>query len=164
VNLLRLIVCPLLLALGCALPAVRAAEPAAGKKPAREAKRLEQIRASAPIKNFRLPTFTVQGYREFMLRAGEAIIPDAYRIEVKEMELTLFTRTAADEIDAMLAAPSATFFPKVQIVSGDDTMRLERSDLSVSGAGWTYDHKTRKLIITRDARVTFHAPIGDIIK
>lgn len=126
--------------------------------------RAEKIRAAAPIKNFRLPTFTVEGFREFMLRAGEAILPTPGQINVREMELTLFTRTAEEQIDAMLAAPSASFFPKDQVARGDESMRLERTDLTVTGASWTYDHKAQKLTITRDAHIILRAPIGDVIK
>jgi hypothetical protein len=136
---------------------------AAAKEP-RTPSRAEQIRAAAPIKNFRLPTFTAEGFREFMLRAGEAIIPTPDQIKVRDMELTVFTRTAEEQIDVMLAAPSASFFPKDQTVRGDETVRLERSDLTVTGAGWSYDHKAQKLTITRDAHIILHAPIGDVIK
>lgn len=165
---------PLLLA---AATLATAAEPAAktsaktpAKPAAKEAKdspaksRADQIRAASPIKNFRLPTFTVEGYREFMLRAGEAIIPDPSRIDVREMELTVFTRDKKEQIDSMIAAPSATFLPKEQIVSGKETVRMERSDLTVTGSDWTYDHKNQKLIIARDGYILLRAPIGDVIK
>jgi len=124
----------------------------------------DQIRSAAPIKNFRLPTFTVEGYREFMLRAGEAVIPDPSRVDVRDMQLTLFTRTTEEQIDALLAAPSATFLPDEQIARGADTLRMERADITVTGADWTYDHKAQKLTVGRDAHIIFRAPIGDVIK
>ncbi len=164
-NSRRLIACFFLLAASCAEgaePSRKSADDSA-KKPGAKS-RAEQIRAAAPIKNFRLPTFTVEGYREFMLRAGEAVVPSPEQINVREMELTVFTRTAEEQIDAMLAAPSASFFPKDQLVRGDDTVRLERADLTVTGAGWTYDHKAQKLTINRAAHIILHAPIGDVIK
>jgi hypothetical protein len=64
----------------------------------------------------------------------------------------------------MLAAPSASFFPKDQVAQGDESMRLERTDLTVTGASWTYDHKAQKLTITSDAHIILRAPIGDVIK
>jgi hypothetical protein len=150
----------------CAFAAPAPASPAAKAvaKPLASKKTTDQVRAAAPIKNFRLPTFTVEGYREFMLRAGEAMIPDPSRIDVREMDLTVFTRDAEEQIDARLTAPSATFLPNELIARGSDTMRMERADLTVTGAGWTYDHKAQKLTITRDAHIIFRAPIGDVIK
>lgn len=123
-----------------------------------------QVTATAPVRNFRLPTFTDQGFRHTMLVAAEARLPDPARIDLAEMELTLFTGDAAEQIDAMLAAPLAAFFPQKLVATGSDTVRLERLDLTVTGADWTYDHKARKVVIKRDAHVTFRSPVGDIIK
>jgi hypothetical protein len=123
-----------------------------------------EVTATAPIKNFRLPTFTEEGFRHTLLRADEARIPDPARIDLVEMELTLFTGDADEKIDAMLAAPSATFFPQKLLATGSETVRLERSDLTLTGADWSYDHKVRKVVIKRDARVIFRSSIGDIIK
>lgn len=123
-----------------------------------------QVTATAPVKNFRLPTFTDEGWRRLMVVAAEARLPDPARVDLVEMELTLFTGRADEQIDAMLAAPVATFLPEKQFASGAETVRLERSDISVTGADWSYDHPARKIIIRRDARVTFHAALGDILK
>lgn len=122
-----------------------------------------QATATAPIKNFRLPTFTDEGFRQTMIRAVEARLPSAERIDATELELTLFTGDAADEIDAMLAAPVASIFPKKQFASGPDTVRLERIDLTVTGADWSYDHAAQKIVIKRDAHVILRAPLGDIL-
>jgi hypothetical protein len=157
---------PLLLAAATLATATEPAAKPAVKDPkaAPQKSRADQIRAASPIKNFRLPTFTVEGYREFMLRAGEALIPDPARIDVRDMELTVFTRDQKEQIDSMIAAPSATFLPKEQVISGKETVRMERPEVTVTGADWTYDHKNKKLIIARDAYILLRAPIGDVIK
>lgn len=123
-----------------------------------------QVTATAPVKNFRLPTFTDAGFRDIMLVAGEARLPDPARIDVVELELTLFTGAADEQIDAMLAAPSATFFPRKHLAVGSDTVRVERIDLTLTGADWRYDHAARKVLIKRDAHVIFRSAIGDILK
>lgn len=125
-----------------------------------------QATASAPIINFRLPTFTDEGFRQTMIRAAEARLPDPARIDATEVELTLFTGDADEQIDVMLAAPTATIFPRKQLATGPDTVRIERADLTVTGADWSYEHGTRvkKIIIRRDAHVTMRATLGDILK
>lgn len=123
-----------------------------------------QITATAPVKNLRLPTFTEQGFRRTMLRAEEARLPDPARIDVTEMELTLFTGLADEQIDSMLAAPSATFLPEKLFASGAESVRLERADLTVTGTDWTYDHAARKITINHDAHVTLRAALGNILK
>lgn len=122
--------------------------------------------ASAPVKNFRLPTFTDEGFRQTMIRAAEASFPDPARIDVAELELTLFTGKADEQIDAMLAAPVAILFPQKQLSTGPDTVRLERIDLTLTGADWSYEHgdKVKKIIIRRDAHVIMRASLGDILK
>ncbi len=123
-----------------------------------------QVTATAPVKNFRLPAFTDEGFRRLTVVAAEARLPDPARIDLTEMMLTLFTGRADEQIDAMLAAPVATFLPEKQFASGAQTVRLERADISVTGSDWSYDHAARKIVIRRDARVTFHAALGDILK
>jgi hypothetical protein len=162
---------PIILGLLLTAPLVSAGDPAPkGQKAApasptpKTGSRADQIRAAAPIKNFRLPTFTAEGHRESMLRAGEAIIPDPDHVSVRDMDLTLFTRTAEEKIDARIVAPSANFLPRERIVRGSDTVLLERADLTVTGADWSYDHKARKLVINRDAHIVFLAPVGNVTK
>lgn len=119
--------------------------------------------ATAPVRNFRLPTFTAEGHRHLMLRAGEATRPAHDRIQVKEMELTLFKGDAAGSIDAMLAAPSASFWPDRQLAEGSESVRLERADLTVTGADWTYDHPGQSVVIRREARVVFHQTLDKVL-
>lgn len=123
-----------------------------------------KVAASAPIKNFRLPTFNEEGFRHVMLRAEEARVPSPERIDVVEMELTLFTGLADEQIESMLASPAASFFPAKLFVSGDQSVRLERSDLTITGSDWSYDHNDQKVVINRDAHVIFRSAIGDILK
>ena len=127
--------------------------------------------ASAPVKAFRLPTFTDEGFRQTMIRAAEARLPDPSRVEATELELTLFTGRADEQIEAMLAAPIAVILPKTQFASGPETVRVERIDLTLTGADWSYDHAAqkdgrpaRKIIIRRDAHVVMRATLGDILK
>lgn len=119
--------------------------------------------ATAPVQNFRLPTFNADGHRHLMLRAGEATRPAPDRIQVKEMELTLFKGDASGSIDAMVAAPSASFWPDRQLAEGAESVRLERADLTVTGADWTYDHPGQSVVIRRDARVVFHQTLDKVL-
>lgn len=137
------------------IPAASAAEPPAAQP---------RATASAPVKNFRLPTFTTEGFRQIMIRAAEARLPDPARIDAFELELTLFTGDADEEIEAMLASPRAILFPEKQLATGPDSVRLERIDLTVTGSDWSYDHLAKKIVIQRDAHVVMRATLGDILK
>ncbi len=123
-----------------------------------------KVAARAPVKNFRLPIFNEEGFRHLMLRAAEARVPSTEQIDVIEMELTLFTGLADEQIESMLAAPSASFFPTRLLASGSQTVRLERTDLTITGSDWSYDHNDKKVVINRDSHVIFRSAIGDILK
>ena len=91
------------------------------------------VKSSAPVKNFRLPTFNKEGMRTTFLRAGEAVIVSNTRIDVKDMNLTMFTNDDSGRIESVLLSPSATFLTEQQIVSGKESVRFIRDDVEVAG-------------------------------
>lgn len=123
-----------------------------------------QIKTSAPIKELRLPTFDKDGKRETFMRAGEALFVTASRIEVKDMQLSVFTKDGTGAFDTMVFAPSATFLRDKMIVSGGESVRLIRLDLEVTGEQWSYNHPEKRVLIGKNARVIFQDEIKDIIK
>lgn len=122
------------------------------------------VRTSAPIKDFRLPSFDKEGKRSSFLRAGEASVVSPTRIDLKDMHFTLFKKDGSGTFDTILLAPAATFLTDRQIVSGGEFVRLLRADLEVTGEQWSYNHLEKRVLIGRNARVTFPEELKDIIK
>src|SRR6185295_16961963 len=101
--------------------------------------------APAPALNWVLPIFTdKEGFRSMTLR-GTEVRPVGKQIAVTDLSITVFSGNAASQIDSMLLSPSALFSPKENRASGDKSVRYIRDDVEVTGIGWTYDHKTRKV-------------------
>jgi len=123
-----------------------------------------KIKPSAPVKNLSLPTFDKQGNRATYLRAGEALFVTPSHIEVKDMHFTLFTKDGTGAFDSVLLSPSATFRTDQQTVSGKDAVRLIRVDVEVTGEEWSYNHAEKRVLIGKNARVTFLDELKDIIK
>ena len=123
-----------------------------------------QVKSSAPIKNFRLPTFDKNGTRTSFMRADEAIIVSSTQIDAKNMNLTLFTADGSGRIDSILLSPVATAFTDKQIVTGKESVRFMRDDVEVTGDHWTYFHQEKRVLIENNARVTFRDELKDIIK
>ena len=123
-----------------------------------------QIRPSAPIKEFRLPSFDKDGQKTSFMRAAEALFVTATQVDVKELQLTLFTKDGTGGFDTVLLAPSATFKTDQQIVSGKDQVRLIRLDVEVIGEQWSYNHPEKRVIIAKNTRVIFQEELKDIIK
>ncbi len=123
-----------------------------------------QIKSSAPIKNFRLPSFDKAGFRTSFMRADEAMIVSNTQIDVKKMNFTLFTTDGSGRIDCILLSPSATAYTDKQVVTGQESVRFMRDDVEVTGEQWTYFHQEKRVLIKNNARVTFRDELKDIIK
>ncbi|MBW8782602.1 MAG: hypothetical protein JF599_12065 [Verrucomicrobia bacterium] len=129
-----------------------------------QAQSTPQVKSSAPIKNFRLPSFDKDGHRTTFLSAAEAVIVSNTRIDAKDMNLTLFTSDNSGRIDSVLTSPSATVNTDRQTVGGHESVHFLRDDLEVTGEQWTYFHQEKRVLIENNARVTFRDELKDIIK
>ena len=119
---------------------------------------------AAPARNWVLPIFTDKdGFRSMTLRGNE-VRPVGNRIAVTDLSITVFSGDATSRIDSMLLSPSAVFSPKDNIATGDKSVRYITDDIEVTGVGWTYDHKARKVSLQHNVRVTFRAQLNDILK
>jgi len=122
--------------------------------------------AAPPAKNWVLPLFTdKEGYRTMTLR-GSAVQPvGASRIDVVDLNITVFSGDAAARVDSVLLSQAASFFPKTNVATGEKNVRLIRDDFEISGEGWSYDHTAKKISVKKNARVVFlRAELNDILK
>jgi len=123
-----------------------------------------RIANDAPIVNFRLPTFTPEGFRQWLVRGSEARLLSAREIDIRELTLTVFSGDAQDRIDTMILSPAARVVTDTQLVSGPDTIRVIRDDLEASGSQWTYDHREKRIIMKKNVRVTFRAELTNFLQ
>lgn len=123
-----------------------------------------RIATDAPIVNFRLPTFTPEGFRQWLVRGTEARLVSTKEIDIRELTLTVFTADATDRIETMILSPSAKVLTDSQVVSGAGTIRVIRDDLDATGANWTYDHKEKRVSMRRNVRVTFRAELKNFLQ
>ena len=121
--------------------------------------------ATPPAVNWVLPLFTdKEGHRSMTLR-GSAVQPaEGNSIAVTDLSITVFSGDAEAKVDRVLLSPSARFYPKENRATGDKSVRLIQDTVEVTGEDWTYDHKTKKVSINKNVRVTFHAQLNDILK
>lgn len=141
-----------------ALLALLAVAPATAQSPAPKA------RPSAPIKDFRLPTFDKDGKRATYARADEALFVTQTQIDVKNLNFTLFTKDGTGAFDTVVIAPSATFYTDKKLVTGRDSVRLLRANLEVTGEDWSYNHEEKRVVIRKNVRVTFQDALPDLLK
>ena len=124
-----------------------------------------QISADKPVINFRLPNFTPDGFRAWLVRGSEAYyVPKTNQINIKELTLSVFSGKADDKVTTMILSPTATVFPAESVVTGDSTIRVINDDFEATGTGWRYAHKEKKTVIQKKVRVTFHAEFKNFLK
>ena len=97
------------------------------------------------------------------LRGSEAR-PAGETLAVKDLSVTTFSGTAEAQVETILLSPNAVFDPKTNTASGASTVRLIRDDIEVTGRGWTYDHRAKKVSLAADVRIVFAAQLNDILK
>jgi len=117
-----------------------------------------------PARNWTLPLFTKEGYRQMTLRGDEVRPITSDRIDITGMNVTVFSGNADAKVDSVLLSPAATFLISEKIARGDGAVRLIRDDVEVSGEGWTYNYNEKKVLISRHAHVVFHSALPDMLK
>jgi len=123
-----------------------------------------QISTDKPIINFRLPAFTAEGFRAWLVRGSEASFHSQSQIDIKGLTLSVFSGKADDKIATMILSPSARVLPAESIITGESTIRVINDEFEATGTGWRYAHPDRKISITKNVRVTFRAEFKDFLK
>ncbi len=117
-----------------------------------------------PARNWTLPMFTKEGYRQLTIRGDEVHPVSADRVDIAGMNVTVFSGHADSKVDSVLLSPEATFLISEKIARGDKSVRLVRDDVEVSGEGWTYLYNEKKVLISSHAHVVFHSALPDMLK
>jgi len=123
----------------------------------------QPITATTPVQNFKLPTFTPEGYRSMLLRGSSATVSTG-AINLTDMNLTLFAGDATNAVETVILSPVATASPDTGLVRGSDTVRMIRDDIEITGTGWSYDQRHKKVSISRDARIVYRAQLPDLLQ
>jgi len=130
------------------------------------------VAANAPVINFKLSLFDDQGNRTGLLRGSEARYISSSQIDLVEMQYITFLENGSTEVDATLLAPTASVLMEngKARVHGNESVRLIRKNIEVTGEQWTYNHPgkkdttPKKIVIERNVRVVFQIELKDILK
>jgi hypothetical protein len=123
-----------------------------------------RIATDAPIVNFRLPTFTREGFREWLVRGTEARLVSATEVDIRELTLTEFSGDESDRITTMLLSPLARVMTDTRVASGPSTIRVLTDTLEATGEEWTYDHREKRVSMRKNVRVTFRAELKNLLQ
>lgn len=118
----------------------------------------------APAKNWALPLFTREGYHSMTARGSQAEIASAQRIEVIDLNLTVFSGDATDRVETVLLSPAATFLPDQNTARGEAGVRVVRDDLDAKGIHWVYDHAQKKVSLRGQVQIVLNAQMKDLLR
>jgi hypothetical protein len=141
-----------------------AALAAAGLLGCRPRAAAQEIAVAPPAKNWTLPLFTKEGYHQMTLRGDEVHPISSDRVDIVGMNFTVFSGGPDGKVDSVLLSPAATFLINERTAHGDQSVRLVRDDVEVTGEDWSYDYKEKKVLIQRKSHVVFHAALPDMLK
>ena len=97
-----------------------------------------QISTDKPIVNFRLPAFTPEGQRAWLVRGSEARYAGPNEIGIKELTLSIFSGKADGKLDTLILSPVALVHPADAVITGPETIRVISDEFEASGSGWRY--------------------------
>lgn len=120
--------------------------------------------SSAPAKNFEMKLFTREGPISVILRGSRVEQPVSGRLDVVDLNITSFTGNRDLKIESILLSPAASFLVKEQRATSNDSVRLIRDEMEVTGNDWTYERPSNKVTIQKNTRVVFHTPLPDLIR
>ena len=123
-----------------------------------------KVASDQPIINFRIPDFTPEGNRAWLVRGSEARYVGDNQVDVKGLNLTVFTGQPDGKVETLFLSPSAEIRLGDLVASGHDTIRIINDRFEVTGAEWTYSHNEKKVSIGRNVHVVLHTQVKDILK
>ena len=117
-----------------------------------------------PIVNFRVPDFTPEGNRAWLVRGSEARYVGDNQVDVKELNLTIFTGGADGKVETLFLSPAAEIRLDDLIARGPSSIRIINDRFEVTGSDWQYSHKEKKVSIGRNVHVVLQTQVKDILK
>lgn len=123
-----------------------------------------QIAPDQPIVNFRLPDFTPEGNRSWLVRGSEARYVNKGQVDIKGLNLSIFTGLPDGKVETLILSPSAQVLPGDQVVRGQDTIRVINDRFEATGSDWVFSHREKKVSIGRNVRVILHTQLKDILQ
>jgi hypothetical protein len=115
-----------------------------------------------PARNWTQWQYSKEGYLQMTLRADVVRPVTADRIDIVDMNLTVFSGDAARRVDTSVVSPAATFFVRERRASGSSPVRLIdfRDNLEITGEDWSYEMEGKKISLHRHVHVVFHASLN----
>ena len=123
-----------------------------------------QISTDRPIVNFRLPSFTPEGNRAWLVRGSEARYAAAEEVDITGLNLSIFTGLPDGQVETLILSPSAQVRPGELLAHGHDTIRVINDRFEATGSDWNYSHREKKVSIGKNVHVILHSELKALLQ
>ncbi len=123
-----------------------------------------EVATDKPIINFRLPEFTPEGNRAWLVRGSEARYASQGVVNITGLNLSIFTGLPDGKVETLILSPAAQVRYTDMVAQGKDTIRVINDRFDATGTTWNYSHKEKKVSIAGNVRVVLHTELKDILK
>lgn len=120
---------------------------------------MAQMIPDAPIREFRLPLFGDNGYKEWELRGLEGHYLDAGSARVDGLDLLVFSGDADMLLENRIRSPSAVIEFEAARASGDSSLFMTGPGFEIEGRDWIWDGRRRNLTVGHSVRVVFESSL-----
>lgn len=126
----------------------------------------QRTQIGAPIDNFRLPVFGVDGNRIWELKGDQGVYQQEGVIDVKRMTLRTFAPGNPKTPELVIESPTARIFAEENRATGDGYLYLTPTDGSyaIVGRQWEWRGDDGTITIGEEAQVTFQQALGSILE
>ena len=122
-----------------------------------------QPEPNTAIRDFTIPQFDEEGRPLSMLKGKELRRQPKDEATVLEMDLQTYAMARPGTTELRLRSSSARFFLKSNRATSDQPIQVDGPDYEITGRGWSWNGRERKVLINHDVRSTFDATLTDFL-
>lgn len=119
-----------------------------------------QMTPNAPVRNFRMPRFSEDGYTQWVLQGGRGIYDSESQVRVEDMALRVYSGDERMAQELSLESPAATLRIQENRALSDTSIKIVGEHFEISGLGWTWDGTTKVIEVLSEAEVRFEQGFG----
>lgn len=121
----------------------------------------ERMTPNAPVKNFRLPRFTEDGFTQWVLQGQEGIYESEALIRVKGMALRVYSGDERMLKELSLESPEADLLTQENRAESVSALFIEGANFEIHGVGWSWNGGERRVEVKTEARMSFSEDLSD---
>lgn len=123
-----------------------------------------QILPDAPVEGFRVTMFNDLGYKVWFLTGDSALYGDRGQVEVKGLDLQVYSGEEQNQLDFRLVGDNATYLGHNKMLFGDKGVKVVSEAYTIEGGQWKYEQNNRRIQVSENVKVVLDYEIEPFFK